>query len=320
MDAKPLCWQCQSGNAMKAAKILLFGQNGQVGWELQRALAPLGELVGADSRSTHLCGNLANLDGIARTIGQLQPDIIVNAAAHTAVDKAESEQPLAHLLNALAPGLLATEAAKCGALLVHYSTDYVFDGSGTKPWLENDTTAPLSVYGQTKRDGELRIQASGCRHLIFRTSWVYAARGGNFARTMLRLIQEREQLQVIDDQFGAPTGADLIADTTAQILGQLAWRKSDKADERLGIYHLAARGETTWNGYAKQVLVQALSAQAAIKIIAKEIKPVASSAFPTAARRPLNSRLDTTRLQETFGLRMPEWQSGVNRLLTEILV
>ena len=305
---------------MKIAKILLFGQSGQVGWELQRALAPLGELTGVDSRSKHLCGNLANLEGIARTIQQLQPDIIVNASAHTSVDKAESEQPLAYLLNSEAPGVLATEAARCGALLVHYSTDYVFDGSGSNPWRESDATDPLSVYGQSKRAGELRIQASGCRHLIFRTSWVYAARGGNFARTMLRLMQEREQLQVIDDQYGAPTGADLIADTTAQILGQLAWRKADNSDEITGIYHLAARGETSWNGYAKQVLAQALSAQTAIKIIAKEITPVASSAFPTPARRPLNSRLDTTLLQETFGLRMPDWQNGVNRLLAEILV
>ena len=188
-------------------KILLLGKNGQLGWELQRSLAPLGELIALDRHSTDLCGDLANLQGLAATVQRAQPDVIVNAAAYTAVDKAESEPELARLINALAPGVLAQEAHKLGAWLLHYSTDYVFDGSGSQPWREADTPAPLSVYGQTKLEGEQLIAAHCSRHLVFRTSWVYAARGGNFAKTMLRLAQERERLTVIDDQFGAPTGA-----------------------------------------------------------------------------------------------------------------
>ena len=204
-------------------KVLLLGKNGQVGWELQRSLAPLGELVALDRHSTLEdggCGDLNDLDGLRETVTRLRPDVIVNAAAHTAVDKAESEPELARALNAAAPGVLAEAAHAVGALLVHYSTDYVFDGSGTAPWTEDAATGPLSVYGQTKLEGEQLIAASGARHLIFRTSWVYAARGGNFAKTMLRLAQERERLTVIDDQFGAPTGAELIADVTAHAIRQ----------------------------------------------------------------------------------------------------
>ncbi|MDX8385158.1 MAG: dTDP-4-dehydrorhamnose reductase, partial [Gallionella sp.] len=199
-------------------KILLFGKNGQVGWELQRSLAPLGELIALDRSSTKWCGDLTNLDGIAETIRSVAPDVIVNAAAHTAVDKAESETALAQTLNALAPGVMAKEAAAINAWLIHYSTDYVFDGAGENPRQENDPVAPLSVYGSTKLAGEQRIQQSGCKHLIFRTSWVYATRGGNFAKTMLRLAQERDKLSVINDQVGAPTGADLIADVTAHAI------------------------------------------------------------------------------------------------------
>ncbi len=295
-------------------KILLLGKNGQVGWELQRSLAPLGEVIALDRHSQDLCGDLGDLQGLARTVQTVRPDLIVNAAAHTAVDKAESEPELARTLNALAPGVLAQEARKLGAWLVHYSTDYVFDGSGSRPWMEADTPAPLSVYGHTKLEGELNIQAACCKHLIFRTSWVYAARGANFAKTMLRLAQERERLTVIDDQFGAPTGADLIADITAHAIRHLLQRPQDA-----GLYHLAASGETTWNEYAKHVIAQAGLAHIAIKIIANEVVPVPSSAFPTPARRPHNSRLDTTRLQSTFGLRLPPWQHGVDRMLAEIL-
>ena len=302
--------------------MLLLGAGGQVGWELQRSLAPLGELIalGRHGNSSgngpfgDLCGDLANLQGLVQTIQKLRPDVIVNAAAHTAVDKAESEPELARTLNALAPGVLAQEAARCSALLVHYSTDYVFDGSGTQPWQEGDATGPLSVYGQTKLDGERLIQAACPNHLIFRTSWVYAARGGNFAKTMLRLGQERETLSVIDDQFGAPTGADLLADVTAHAIRQVLQRPQDA-----GLYHLVARGETTWNGYAKYVLAQAQQGGAAINIKAKEVTAVPTSAFPTPARRPHNSRLDTSRLQATFGLKLPDWQRGVARMLTEIL-
>ena len=295
-------------------KVLLFGAGGQVGWELQRSLAPLGELIALDRHSASLCGDLGDLQGLVATVQKVRPDVIVNAAAHTAVDKAESEAALAHTLNALAPGVLAQEAARVGALLVHYSTDYVFDGSGTRPWREDDATGPLSVYGQTKLDGERLIQAACPNHLIFRTSWVYAARGGNFAKTMLRLGQERERLSVIDDQFGAPTGADLLADVTAHAIRQVLNRPQDA-----GLYHLVAGGETTWNGYAKYVLGQAKKASHAIKIKAVEVAAVATSAFPTPARRPHNSRLDTSRLQATFGLSLPDWQLGVARMLTEIL-
>ena len=295
-------------------KILLYGKNGQLGWELQRSLAPLGELVALDRHSAGLCGDLSNLQGLAETVQRERPDVIVNAAAHTAVDRAESEPELARTLNALAPGVLAQEAHKLGAWLVHYSTDYVFDGSGSTPWLESDVPAPLSVYGRTKLEGEQLIQAVCPRHLIFRTSWVYAARGGNFAKTMLRLAQERESLSVIDDQFGAPTGAELLADVSAHAIRQVLQRPQDA-----GIYHLAASGETTWNRYAKHVLVQAERSQSAIKIVANEVKAVASSAFPTAATRPLNSRLDCSRLQAAFGLSLPPWEHGVDRMLAEIL-
>jgi dTDP-4-dehydrorhamnose reductase len=295
-------------------KILLLGKNGQLGWELQRSLAPLGELIALDRRSEHLCGDLTNLSGLAETVQTLRPDIIVNAAAHTAVDKAESEPELARLINATAPGVLAQEAAKLGAWLVHYSTDYVFDGSGEQPWRESDTPAPLSVYGRTKLEGERLIQAACPRHLIFRTSWVYAARGGNFAKTMLRLAQERERLTVIDDQHGAPTGAELIADVTAHAL-----RCALQRPEHAGLYHLAASGHTTWHGYASHVIDHAQSLQPALHMKAQEIAPVATSAFPTPAKRPHNSRLDTARLQATFGLTLPDWKQGVNRMLTEII-
>ncbi len=295
-------------------KILLFGKGGQVGWELQRSLAPLGEIVALDFDSKDHCGDFSNLTGLADTVRNVKPDVIVNAAAHTAVDKAESEAELARTLNALAPGVLAQEAARAGAWLVHYSTDYVFDGSGTRPWTETDTPAPLNVYGQTKLEGEQLIQAACPQHLILRTSWVYAARGGNFAKTMLRLAQERERLTVIDDQFGAPTGAELLADVTAHAIRQLRQRPEDA-----GLYHLVASGETNWHAYAKYVLAQARLLQPALLIKASEVVPVPSTAFPTPARRPHNSRLDTRKLQATFGLSLPHWQPGVARMLAETL-
>ena len=295
-------------------KILLLGKNGQVGWELQRSLAPLGELIALDRHSTNCCGDLSNLQGLAATVQAVRPDVIVNAAAHTSVDKAESEPELARTINALAPGVLAQEADKLGAWLVHYSTDYVFDGSGTKPWLETDTPAPLSVYGHTKLEGEQFIAERCKNHLIFRTSWVYAARGGNFAKTMLRLAQERERLTVIDDQWGAPTGAELIADVTAHAVRHVLQRPQDA-----GLYHLAAGDEATWNSYAKHVIAQAGRAQKAINLIVKEVAAVPTSAFPTPARRPHNSRLNTMQLQATFGLTLPAWQCGVDRMLAEIL-
>ena len=295
-------------------KILLFGKNGQVGWELQRSLAPLGELRALDRHSRDGCGDLADLAGIAETIAVFAPDVIVNAAAYTAVDKAESEAGLAHTINAAAAGAMAVAARQCSAWLVHYSTDYVFDGSGDTPWLEEDATGPLGVYGATKLEGECLIRQSGCKHLIFRTSWVYAARGNNFAKTMLRLAQQRDSLEVIDDQFGAPTGADLLADVTAHAI-----RTARIRPEVLGLYHLVAGGETSWHGYASFVIDFARRSGIDIKVAPDAIKPVPSSGFPTIAVRPQNSRMDTAKLRNVFELTPPHWETGVARMLTEIL-
>ncbi|MEQ1525880.1 MAG: dTDP-4-dehydrorhamnose reductase [Gallionella sp.] len=294
-------------------KILLLGKNGQVGWELQRSLVPLGEVIALDRHSTP-CGDLTNLDALTETVRAVQPDIIVNAAAHTAVDKAESEPELARTLNTLAPAVLAKEAKRANAWLIHYSTDYIFDGSGNKPWLETDAAAPLSVYGATKLEGEQLIQQSGCKHLIFRTSWVYGARGGNFARTMLRLAQERDSLSVINDQMGAPTGADLLADVTAHTI-----RTAQQQEAVSGLYHLVAGGETSWHGYASFVIELARRAEIQITVAPEAIKPVPTSAFPTPAKRPHNSRMNTEKLQQTFDLHLPDWQSGVARMLSEVL-
>ena len=295
-------------------KILLLGKGGQVGWELQRSLSVLGQVTALDFDSTEHCGDFSNPEGVAATVRALAPDVIVNAAAHTAVDKAESEPDFARKLNATTPGLIAQEAAKLNALLVHYSTDYVFDGAGDKPWAETDATGPLSVYGSTKLEGEDLIRASGAKHIILRTSWVYAARGGNFAKTMLRLAQERDRLTVIDDQFGAPTGADLLADVTAHAIRHLANKPEDG-----GLYHCVAGGVTTWFDYAKFVIEQAQKIKPELQIKATDIAPVPTSAFPTPAKRPNNSRLNTAKLQHTFGLSLPHWQHGVQRMLTEIL-
>jgi len=245
----------------------------------------------------------------------VQPDVIVNAAAHTAVDKAESEPELARQINALTPALIAAEAARLGALLVHYSTDYVFDGSGKHPRDEASPPEPLSVYGRTKLEGEQAIQASGCRHLIFRTSWVYGARGGNFARTMLRLAAERDELNVIDDQIGAPTGADLLADVTAHAIRHVAAGHEDA----LGLYHLVASGQTSWHAYASFVIEWARAAGEPIRVASDAVRALGTIDYPTPARRPLNSRLCTDKLQQVFGLTLPPWQQGVSRMLTEIL-
>jgi len=294
--------------------ILLLGKNGQLGWELQRSLAPLGPLTMLDRHSRDHCGDLSRPADLAASVRALRPQVIVNAAAHTAVDRAESEPELAHAVNAVAPGVLAEEAARLGAWLVHYSTDYVFDGSGSHPWRETDAPAPLSVYGRSKWEGEQRIAQTGAQHLIVRTSWVYGARGGNFAKTMLRLAQERERLTVIHDQWGAPTGAELLADCSAHAIRHLLTHPQDA-----GLYHLAAAGEATWFSYAKYVLEQAQQAQPALEIKAKELLPIPASAYPLPAPRPHNSRLDCARFQSTFGLVLPPWQQGVARMLMEIL-
>ena len=291
-------------------KILLLGKNGQVGWELQRSLSALGDVSAIGSLEADFRQPRAVRDLVLRR----RPDVIVNAAAYTAVDKAEDDAKNAQLINAATPALLADAASSLRALLVHYSTDYVFDGSGHSPRDESAATGPLSVYGRTKLEGELAIQASACSHLIFRTSWVYAARGGNFAKTMLRLAQERDQLNVIDDQVGAPTGADLIADITA-----LAIHQTLRDPAKSGLYHLVAAGQTTWNGYARYVLEHAKEAGAQLKAGPKAVHAVPTASFPTPAQRPLNSRLDTHKLQSVFGLHLPPWQQGVSRMLAEIL-
>jgi dTDP-4-dehydrorhamnose reductase len=296
-------------------KILLLGKNGQVGWELQRSLAPLGELVACDFDSpAPLTADFTQPESLAPLVRALRPDVIVNAAAHTAVDRCESEPELARALNATAPAVLAREAAALGALLVHYSTDYVFDGSGSAPRDELAPTGPLSVYGRTKLEAEQQVAGSGCRHLMLRTSWVYAARGGNFARTMLRLAAERDALQVIDDQVGAPTGAELLADVTAHAIRAIA------ADPALcGQHHCVAAGETSWHGYARFVIDWARSRGHALRLAPDGLRAVPTRDYPTAAARPLNSRLDTRRLQQNFGLVLPPWQLGVERMLSEVL-
>lgn len=295
-------------------KILLFGKNGQLGWELQRSLAPLGKLIALSRNSTEFCGDLTDLDGIAKTVRTVVPDVVVNAAAYTAVDKAENETELAYNINAHAPDVLAKEAKRSNAWLIHYTTDYVFDGSNNRPWVETDPPSPLNVYGQSKFEGEQLITASNCHHLILRTSWVYAAYGNNFIKTMLRLAQERDRLSIIDDQIGAPTGADLLADITAHII-----RTSLHQPALSGLYHLVASGETSWHGYASLVFDFARTKKIPLNIHPENIIPVSSNAFPTPAKRPLNSRLNTYKLQNTFNLNLPCWQTGVTRILEEIL-
>ncbi len=294
-------------------KILLFGHSGQVGWELQRSLAPLGEVVVLDGATPATRrADFTQPEALAALVREMRPDVIANAAAYTAVDRAESEPDLARAVNATAPGVLAREAAALGATLVHYSSDYVFDGSGSTPWTEDSPTAPLNVYGRTKLEGERLIRDSGCRHLILRTSWVYGARGGNFAKTMLRLAAERDRLTVVNDQIGAPTGADLLADVTAHALHRLR-----REPALAGTYHCAAAGQTSWHGYAQLVVEWARAQGLPVAVAPDAVVPVPTSAFPAAARRPLNSRLDSGRLQSTFNLTMPPWQAGVWRMLAE---
>lgn len=298
--------------------ILLLGSSGQLGWELQRSLAPLGDVVALyrnDVLTERGCGNLTDLDGLRETVRRLRPAAVVNAAAYTAVDKAEHESALAHTVNGAAPGALAQAAAEVDALMVHFSTDYVFDGSGETPWTEAATPAPLSVYGHSKLEGEQRVRAvPGGRHLIFRTSWIYATRGGNFAKTMLRLAQEQDRLTVINDQIGAPTGADLIADVTAHAIRQAFAHPGTG-----GTYHLAAQGETSWFAYARFVFDTTRELRPDLALKVRDVTPIPTTGYPTPARRPLNSRLDTTHLRQTFGLELPRWQQGVRRMLAESL-
>jgi dTDP-4-dehydrorhamnose reductase len=294
-------------------KLLITGKNGQVGFELQRALAPLGEIVAVD----HAECDLSSADAIRALVRRLQPDVIVNPAAYTAVDKAESDQDTVFAVNAVAPGVFGEEAARLNALVVHYSTDYVFDGKKAGAYSEDDTPNPQSVYGQSKLAGEQALQASGAKHLTFRTSWVVGAHGNNFAKTMLRLAVDRDSLSVVADQWGAPTSAALLADVTAQLIRQHAL-----ADDQLfpyGLYHLVAGGETNWHDYARYVIEAARAAGKPIKVTPDNIKAITTADYPLPAPRPANSRLDTRKLQDTFGLILPHWQLGISHILEQIL-
>lgn len=294
-------------------KILLLGKDGQVGWELQRALAPLGELV-AHGRDQ---ANLEDIPSVVALIRAERPDVIVNAAAYTAVDKAESDADRADLINHRAVAAIAAEAHALGAWFVHYSTDYVFAGDKSTPYVESDSIAPQSVYGSTKQLGEAAIAASGCKHLVFRTSWVFAARGGNFAKTMLRLAADREELRVVGDQTGAPTSAELIADATALCIYRTQVQPNDTYS---GIYHLVAGGETTWHGYAQYVIGLAAAKGAILKAKSEQVHPIATTDYPVPAKRPANSRLDTQKIQRTFALSLPDWKVHVARLIDEIVI
>jgi dTDP-4-dehydrorhamnose reductase len=294
-------------------KILLTGKNGQVGFELQHALAAVGKVIAVG----HAECDLADEAALRALIRSVKPEIIVNAAAYTAVDKAETEIALARAVNARAPGVIGEEAARLGACVVHYSTDYVFDGSKNSPYTEEDATNPLSAYGRSKRDGELALQASNAKHLIFRTSWAAGAHGNNFAKTILRLAAERDTLAVVADQFGVPTTASLLAGTTARLLRQMQREGPDSF--AFGLYHLVPSGETNWHDYACFVITEALRLGRPLKLKPQDVKAIATSEYPLPAKRPANSRLDTTRLRRTFGLELPAWQSDLQKLLREIL-
>lgn len=292
-------------------KLLLIGKNGQLGFELQRALAPLGQVTALDRQTC----DLADPEAIRCAVQGTQPDIIVNAAAYTAVDTAESEPDQANAVNAVAPGIFGEEAKKLGALVIHYSTDYVFDGKLNRPYTENDTPNPQSVYGLSKLAGEIAMQQSGVRHLIFRTSWVVGAHGGNFAKTILRLARERETLNVVADQWGAPTTAALIADVTATAIS--GYQQSNKP-ELLGIYHLAAAGETNWHQYAQHVVRRALANGMALKLQPEAIHPITTAEYRLPAPRPANSRLNTEKLRDTLDINLPDWQTALNSVLSKI--
>lgn len=294
-------------------KILLTGKNGQVGFELQRALAPLGEVVAVDHQEC----DLADEREVRKLVAEVSPQIIVNPAAYTAVDKAESESELAFAINAKAPGVFGEEAKKIGASIIHFSTDYVFDGTKLGSYSEDDPTNPQSVYGRSKRDGELALRESGARHLIFRTSWVVGAHGANFAKTMLRLAADRDSLSVVADQYGAPTSAALLADVTAMVIRQL--QREGSTGFPYGTYHLVAGGETNWCDYARFVIDAAIKAGKPMKATPETVTPIVTAQYPTPARRPANSRLDTQRFRETFGLELPHWQDGLSHILQQIL-
>ena len=292
----------------KKLKVLLLGAGGQLGMQLARKLARTAEL----SAFTRAELDLADSDALRTAIRQIQPEMVLNAGAYTAVDRAEQEQSIARQVNALAPGVIAQELNKIGGWLVHYSTDYVFDGSGTEPWVETDPTGPLSVYGQTKLDGELAIAATGCRHVILRTSWVYAAQGRNFLHTMLRLGRERDRLTIVDDQVGAPTTAEALTEATRAVMGRIA--ADTNSNQASGTYHLACAGATSWAGFARAIFAEFAASQAA-----PEVVPIPTSAYPTPAQRPLNSRLKCEKFAAQFGFQMPGWEDALHEVAAEVL-
>ena len=293
-------------------RILLTGKNGQVGFELQRSLAVLGEVIAVDQNDCDLTDPVS----LRRLVAGLEPQIIVNPAAYTAVDRAESERDLAHAVNAVAPGILGEEASRLGALVIHYSTDYVFDGAKSGWYSEDDSPHPQSTYGTTKLAGERALLESGADSLIFRTSWVFGAHGGNFAKTMLRLAGERDELKVVADQWGAPTSAALLADVTAQVVAR--YQREARSDFPFGLYHLVAGGECSWHDYARTVVSAALAAGKPLRTTPERILPIATADYPTAAKRPANSRMATAKLRETFGLVLPPWQIGLAHVLQQI--
>ena len=295
-------------------KILLTGKDGQVGWELQRTLAPLGDIVAIGHREM----DMANPESVRGVIGQVRPDLIVNAAAYTAVDMAESEPDVAMAINGVAPGVMAEEAKRLNAFVIHYSTDYVFDGTGKRPYVEDDAPNPLNVYGKTKLAGERAIQAAGAPHLIFRTSWVYAARGKNFLLTMLKLSRERSELKIVDDQAGAPTWSRMLAEATSQILAQHFFplpRQSASIADVSGVYHMVSEGSTSWCGFARKIFEEA-SRDASF--VVPRLIPIPASEYPLPAARPKNSRMSTVKLNQTFGLSMPSWEKSLALCLQEM--
>lgn len=300
-------------------KILLLGKNGQVGWELQRALQPLGQVIALDRHTNDQgdCGDVSNFEQINQTIARLQPNIIINATAYTAVDKAESEQLQNDLINHLAVKNLAEQCKHINALLVHYSTDYVFDGTGDARWQEDNNTAPVNSYGQAKRDGEIALEKTGVKFLNFRTSWVYASRGKNFIKTMLGLAATKERLTIINDQHGVPTSAELIADVTAQALRYYLLANDAEKIQLLGHYHLVPTGVTTWYEYAQFIFD--LAKKQGETLMVKEVLPTTTDNYPTPAKRPLNSRLNNQKIQTNFQLSLPKWQQGVEQAVIELL-
>jgi dTDP-4-dehydrorhamnose reductase len=294
-------------------KMLLTGKNGQVGFELQRALAPLGEVHAVDSSDC----DLSDPQALRALIRRVQPQVIINPAAYTAVDRAEEETELAMAVNGVAPGVMGEEAAQLGACVIHYSTDYVFDGRKPAPYVESDPASPLGAYGRSKLAGEEALQHATDRHIILRTSWVVGAHGNNFASTMLRLAAERDSLSIVNDQYGAPTSAALLAEVTAQLIDRLQHEGSGAFP--FGLYHLCASGETSWFDYARFVLQHAEDAgKTGLKVKASEVLAISSAQYPTRARRPTNSRLDTQKFRHTFQIPLPTWQEALKPILDHI--